>query len=126
MSLYTRSKSCYIMSVPSGYVKVGVANDVERRRGEIQSLCYEPVAIEYRTGISDRSPVEPFELERLVHQKLRAFATPRNEWFEVDVYHAAAVWFVAFRFLAMPIGHRDMVEEMSGWPHDLRARRAKP
>lgn len=112
MSIYTRSRSCYIMVVPSGYVKVGVSGNVERRRGAIQASCYEPVDIYYSTLTSEGSPVDPFELERLVHQKLSSHAARKNEWFLVDAEAAMILMLASFRFLAMPVGHPWMLEKL--------------
>lgn len=115
MSLYTRHQSCYLMkALESGYVKVGIANNVDRRLREVQSQFFEPIQIECATLISPASPVSGAELERLIHWKLAPYGGFRKEWFKVDVEHAITVWAAAFRFLAMPVGHPDMVEELCG------------
>jgi hypothetical protein len=106
--IYTRDQSCYVFSVPSGYVKVGVSDDPMRRIKEVQAYCYEPVTLEFDTWISAGSPVSGFALEQIVHQKLKAFSGSRREWFKVSASAAVVMVNFAFRFLSMPAGHPKM------------------
>ncbi len=115
MSLYTRSKHCYVLSVPSGHVKVGISDHIERRLGEIQAQFYEPVKFEVATRISSASPVCSQTLESLVHLKLKPFATWRREWFAIDPGIAVDVWLATYWFLAIPPGHKDIERVHPNW-----------
>jgi hypothetical protein len=106
--IYTRDQSCYVFSVPSGYVKVGVSDNPMRRIKEVQGYCYEPVKWEYDTEISAGSPVSGIALEQIVHQKLKSLGGERREWFKTDAKTAILLVSFAFRFLAMPAGHPKM------------------
>lgn len=121
MSIYTRETSVYIMTVPSGYLKVGHSRDPERRLAQIQAEFYERITLDTASLISDGSPVRGYELEQLMHLKLRPFSTSRREWFAVDVDWAITLWAASFRFLAMPVGHPDMSEELCAHFHDQLA-----
>lgn len=108
MGLYTRRRECYIFSVPSGYVKVGVSDDYRRRLREIQQTCYEPVTYEMASTLSDGSPVDAFEMEQLVHRKLQPYAAERREWFRTSVDIVMNVWLTVHWFLAIPPDHADI------------------
>jgi len=108
MSFYTKNKECYIFSVPSGYVKVGISDNIDRRIKEIQAYCYEPVKFEMGSMRSDASPVSAAMLEYLVHLKLKPFEGERREWFRGSVDIALDVWITTYWFLAIPPGHKDI------------------
>lgn len=108
MSFYTRDKMCYLMSVPSGYVKIGISDAPARRLGEIQAYCYEPVRLVGCSWISQASPVSAAMMEHLVHFKLKPYEGARREWFAVDVEAAIAIWEAVYWFLAIPPGHPDL------------------
>lgn len=120
MTVYTRGTACYIMSVPSGYVKVGHSGDPDKRRTQLQAEFYEPITLCGHTLISAGSPVAGYEMEQLIHRKLRNFATHRREWFAVDVGTAIDAWHMAFAFLASPTNSRRADGFVPAW---LRERR---
>lgn len=115
MSLYTRNQRCYIMSVPSGYVKIGITDNIDRRLVEVQSQFYETVEFVCATMLNPKSPVAGYRMEQLIHTKLAEFGGPRREWFKIDIVHAMTVWVAAFRFLVMPVHHRKMSEELCSY-----------
>mgnify|MGYP000844798388 CR=1 FL=1 len=108
MGLYTRNKECYLMSVPSGYVKVGISDDPKRRVKEVQSYCYEPVRYEWSTECSRGAPVSAETMEQMVHMKLAAFCARRKEWFKTDPETATNVMLTTYWFLAIPPDHKDI------------------
>jgi hypothetical protein len=108
VSFFTRNKECYLLSVPSGYVKVGISDSPERRLREIQAYCYEPVKFECATMLSAGSPVDAAMMEHLVHIKLRRFAGYRAEWFKTTPEIALNVMLTVHWFLAVPPDHPDI------------------
>lgn len=121
MSLYTRDKACYVFSVPSGYVKIGISDDPVRRRNEVQSYCYEPVEFVGGTEISQGSPVPAAVFEQLTHLKLKAYAGERREWFKIDLEAAVTIWQATYWFLAIPPGHPDLERVQPNWDSTIRA-----
>lgn len=115
MTCYTRDQSCYVLSVPSGYMKVGISDNVERRIREIQAQFYEPVSLVTETMISRASPVSAFEMERLIHAKLAPRRTPRREWFSISPEELMPICLGVYWFLAMPIGHKDWSRVAPDW-----------
>lgn len=108
MGLYTKNRECYLMSVPSGYVKVGISDDPKRRLREVQAYCYEPVKFEWATECSRGAAVTAELLEQTVHAKLKTFCARRKEWFKTDAETATGVMLTAYWFLAIPPDHKDI------------------
>lgn len=115
MTIYTKSKCVYILSVPSGYVKVGISDDPERRLKEIQAYCYEPVKYVCSSFRSDNSPVSADMLEHLIHMKLRPYAGERREWFKTTPDIAVNVFLTTYWFLATPPDHPDLERVHPDW-----------
>lgn len=115
MSIYTQGTSVYILTVPSGHIKVGHSIDPERRMNQIQAEFYEQISMNGYTNISPGSPVLGCEMEQLIHLKLRPFATSRREWFKADIRWVVDVWHMAFWLLAIPPGHKDIERVMPNW-----------
>lgn len=107
MSLFTRGQHCYILSVPSGYVKVGISDNVHRRLREVQAQCYEKVEFVMATRISQNAPVQGSALEQAMHLKMRPYAGERREWFKVSVDTAFDIMLTTYWFLATPPDHED-------------------
>jgi hypothetical protein len=125
VTLYTRDKEVYVLSVPSGYVKVGISDSVERRIKEIQAYCYEPVKYECATMRSDGSPVTAAMLEHMVHMKLKQYAGERREWFKTTPEIAVNVLLTTHWFLAIPPDHPDIERVHPNWECHLKKIDAK-
>lgn len=115
MGLFTRGQRCYIMSVPSGYVKVGISDDVNRRLREVQAQFYEEVSFIMATHLSARAPICGADLEKVVHTKLRPYSTTRREWFKVHRDTVFDVLLTAYWFLATPPEHKDFESVHPAW-----------
>lgn len=80
------NQNLYIMSVPSGHRKIGIAADAKARRISLQGACYEVITIEKVYDlISEKENARKFETE--VHQRL-AHRRVAGEWFRVTKQEA--------------------------------------
>lgn len=62
----------YVMTNPSGLVKIGQSRDPELRRGAIQRECGLPITLEFQT--------DGWNLERIAHKELAEYHV-EGEWF---------------------------------------------
>lgn len=118
MSLFTRGQRCYIMSVPSGYVKVGISDNVHRRLREVQSQCYEEVTFVMATHLSAKAPMSGATLEQVMHAKMQPYAGARREWFKVSTDTAFDIMLTTYWFLATPPEHADFEPVHPRWLAD--------
>jgi DNA segregation ATPase FtsK/SpoIIIE-like protein len=70
----------YLIGVGSGYIKIGVAKDVETRKRELQTGNHEELSIIHTVSCPDETTAYALELQ--VHTYLRAYRV-RGEWFDV-------------------------------------------
>jgi hypothetical protein len=77
------SAHLYMLWVPSGYVKIGVSNDICGRRSTIQIGNHEPVSVLCAVDADDAG-IEATVLERSIHEIL---------W--VGLHHVRGEWFKA-------------------------------
>jgi len=75
------SARVYVMTIPGGYIKVGMATDVEARLKNIQTSNPHLVQVVYKSP--KLSADNARYLETMVHDALRPYRT-RGEWFRVD------------------------------------------
>lgn len=115
MTISTRGTSTYVMTTPGGYIKVGHSADPNRRLAEIQAQFYEPVSLYGASILNQRSPVRGYELEQLMHLKLRKYATLRREWFKAPLSEVMDAWHMTFFYLACPLGHPKAARIMPNW-----------
>jgi hypothetical protein len=76
------SMQIYVMTVPSGYCKIGIADDPEARRRALQTGHHETITLlGSKIVVDDRFTVK--DLERKMHSLL-AHKRVRGEWFKFD------------------------------------------
>jgi hypothetical protein len=88
------SQGLYILSIPGNYWKVGIANDVYQRIGQLQCGCPEKIEVVcfWDTEVDG---ISASSMERELHFRLQPYRTS-GEWFHasVDVLTATSkeVW----------------------------------
>ncbi len=75
----------YVMQSGDGPVKIGIANDPDRRRREVGAGQPFPVAVVHRVSLG----ADARAVERIAH-RLLAEKRLRGEWFDVGVQEAVA------------------------------------
>ena len=74
-------QAIYVMQVPSGYVKIGIAKDAPLRLSVLQTGNPEPIRL---VAWFDLPGFNSYEIEREMHSWLRLFHV-RGEWFRVPL-----------------------------------------
>lgn len=85
-------KSVYIMTVPSGFVKVGIASDPVSRRADLQVGCPEPIQL-VCPGDVERDDAR--EIERDIHRMLSPYRI-RGEWFRAPLALVHRIYKIAW------------------------------
>jgi hypothetical protein len=92
----------YILTVPSGYCKIGIATDAERRLRELQTGNHEKISLFGATMPSlDGNGVNAAAMESLIHKLLGAHRV-QGEWFQVPEERLYMAWKQAWLQLARP------------------------
>ena len=104
----TFGQNVYVLSVPSGYFKVGIAKDPEARRRDLQCGNPEPIRLEGYTDypwLLGDDGVDPRQMERRVHALLAEYRVS-GEWFKAPFERLYWAWKLAW----MELRHPDVVE----------------
>ncbi len=75
------TQGLYILSIPGGYSKIGIAHDVSKRVRELQCGCPEKISIDCFWDV-EADGILAVQIERELHSKLRQYRT-FGEWFYV-------------------------------------------
>lgn len=98
----TREQHVYIMSVPSGHFKVGIAKNPASRRALLQCGNPEQISI---VGSSQVSPsgVCARKFEQIIHDTLRPWRSRNGgEWYETDHIQIYTAYKFAWTVLVRP------------------------
>ena len=104
----TFGQSVYVLSVPSGYFKIGIAKDPEGRRRDLQCGNPEPITLvgaSQYPWLSDDGGVDPRLMERRLHELLMEYRAS-GEWFKAPEERLYRAWKLAW----MELRHPNVVE----------------
>ena len=87
------------MSVPNGWIKIGVAHNSVKRQRSLQTGNHQNITFLGATLISSGSPVAAYAFENLLHRRLERYRA-RGEWFKITLEELLPIWASAFRYLA--------------------------
>lgn len=90
----TPTQSVYVMAIPSGYRKIGIAADPDFRRISLQGASPEKITIEFVANISS-GRITAAGMEREIHRILADFRSS-GEWFKVTLEAIEAAFSVAW------------------------------
>lgn len=96
----TRGRHVYVLTTPSGYVKVGIARDPEARRANLQCGNAEPIMLFGASQVHEDG-IDPQIMERRVHELLGAYRAI-GEWFKAPMPVIMRAWKQAWMEQAMP------------------------
>jgi predicted GIY-YIG superfamily endonuclease len=71
----------YVLQVPSGEIKIGIAQDVKSRVAKLQTGNHQKISIVYSLEVADRQSA--FVLEALLHRRYASDVINR-EWFSTN------------------------------------------
>lgn len=99
MTFMTSGGCVYVMSVPSGAYKIGLAADPDQRRRELQCGNPEPISLEGATWpVNSVGAVPARELEQMLHRMLAADRVC-GEWFRIEFDRLVRAFHLAWRTL---------------------------
>lgn len=102
----------YVMGVPSGHFKIGIAKDVEKRRQELQTGNHERIevmAAQHPSLWFDGSHAKDGEIARKAESDLHQLLAPwcsQGEWFKVTLEQIQTAMGIVVSRLALMTGRK--------------------